>query len=140
MTIYFEAPDGHGESCLWDGPPGDRPLPILRESDCGAAYWPDVVARMTGTTITTDAATVEKIGSILSSLWWTRGMDGYTDSTTEQRAEHWQSITRRSQENWLAEARAVLAALTGVPHDGYERTHDGIRADKAIRPRSGQDG
>jgi hypothetical protein len=52
MPNYFEAPDGYGESCVWMHT-DNGPWCLLRKSDvAGTDRWPDVVARMTGTTIT----------------------------------------------------------------------------------------
>jgi hypothetical protein len=54
MPDYFEAPDGHDESTIWTASAGhpSAPVSVIRWSDVPHAYWPDVVARMTGTSIT----------------------------------------------------------------------------------------
>lgn len=96
MTTYFEAPDGHDESTIWttevDHP--DYLIPVLRERDA-APFWPDVVARMTGTTVVADDATVERVAArislILGRPWDLRPSD--------------ERFTLRS------DARAILAAL-----------------------------
>jgi hypothetical protein len=67
MPDYFEATDGHGESCVWvrtDRP--DFPMPVIRQREVMPGVWPDVVARMTGTTITTDDATVQLVADAIS--------------------------------------------------------------------------
>jgi len=95
MTTYFEAPDGYGESCLWM-PTEGGPWCLLRESDvAGTDRWPDVVARMTGTTITRDALSALCLSYLkppnYSGGSWTLNPDALAD--------------------------AILAALTGVPHE-----------------------
>jgi hypothetical protein len=64
MTTYFEAPDGHGEPCLWAPNPDypDLPLFIVRASSVRREFWPDVVARMTGTTITNEPSPPDGAG------------------------------------------------------------------------------
>jgi hypothetical protein len=50
---YFEAPDGHGESTIWEGVRYSSaviPNAVIRQRDVPEKYWLDVVARMTGTT------------------------------------------------------------------------------------------
>jgi len=107
MTEYFEAPDGHGEPCLWM-PTDNGPWCLLRKSDvAGTDRWPDVVARMTGTTVTADDATVERIARCLYEFSW-EGLGGAS----------WDDHpTADNKDGWRTEARAILAALTGVPHD-----------------------
>lgn len=41
-NTYYEAPDGHGASCLWSGD-----IPVLTEHDVPPGTWPDFVQRMT---------------------------------------------------------------------------------------------
>lgn len=48
MPDYFEALDGFNEPCLWTSGK-DQPTCVLRSSDVHERFWPDVVARMTGT-------------------------------------------------------------------------------------------
>lgn len=59
MTTYFEAPDGHGELTIWEGVRYSSaviPNAVIRQRDVPEKYWPDVVARMTGTVVTNDDA------------------------------------------------------------------------------------
>jgi hypothetical protein len=110
MTDYFEAPDGHGESCIWI-PDGDRPKILLCRSDLwedDARYWPDVVARLTSATITNNAATVDRVAQVILEY-------GGSDSLHSWRCKY---PERYGPCSCIEEtARAILAALTGVPHD-----------------------
>jgi len=97
MTEYFEAPDGHGEPTLWAGNGDHLAVPVIRRSDV-PTFWPDVVARMTGTTITVpdkDALSALCLSFLkppkYASGSWTLNPDALAD--------------------------AIHAALTGVPHD-----------------------
>lgn len=67
MTTYFEAPDGHGEPTLWFVE-DNRPAEVLtRKRNIHDGHWPDVVTRMTGTTIIqADDATVQKVAQVIN--------------------------------------------------------------------------
>ncbi len=97
MSAYFEAPDGEGEPCIWAK--GERfDMPLIRQRETGPAYWPDVVARMTGTTIT----------------------NAPDDVAVDRAVDAWFASAGASDEldsDWRQRMRAALAALTGVPHD-----------------------
>jgi hypothetical protein len=95
---YFEAPDGHGESCIWVRT-DNYPWCLLRESDvAGTDAWPDVVARMTGTSITTDDATVKRVAQAL----WAETVDHPWDEGIEEDHNEARQV-----------ARAVLTAIKG---------------------------
>jgi hypothetical protein len=65
-----------------------------------------IIPEVTGITITTDSATVERLARFLYERSW-EPLGG---------AEWDRNPTTSNQETWRDEARAVLAALTGVPH------------------------
>jgi hypothetical protein len=54
---YYEEPDGFGMPTIWvaNQEHPDLPVPVLSKKGVAEGFWPDVVARMTGTTITNDA-------------------------------------------------------------------------------------
>lgn len=91
MTEYFEAPDGHEESAIWvrrTSPLAD--VPVIHQNDVQIDAWPDVVARMTGTVVTNDDATVQRVAKAI----------GNAHSCSES---NWSTIDL---------ARAALKALT----------------------------
>jgi hypothetical protein len=97
---YFEAPDGHGEPCLWSGDQQSAEF-VTRKRDITAKFWPDVVARMTGTTIQADDATVTVVEqAIFAHEWFTLPADLDDDQ-------------RDAAKVYAPTARAILAALTG---------------------------
>jgi len=173
MTDYFEAPDGHGESCIWMHT-DSGPWCLLSKSDvAGTDVWPDVVARMTGTTaqqletatiqLKTMSGVVDKLRADMRT--WQRAASERTrecDEATDQleamtracdayradrdelsellaKANDGTTITTNDATVQLIEqaisnnisvrgypvsdallnraARAILAALTGVPHE-----------------------
>lgn len=100
---YFEAKDGHDESTIWEGvrySSSSIPNAVIRQHDVPEKYWPDVVARMTGTVVTNDDATVKRVAMAL--LICEAGPDA-TEFIWDDK--------------YATRARAVLATLTGVPHD-----------------------
>jgi hypothetical protein len=92
MTTYFEAPDGHDEPTLWAVTGNQHAVPVLRRSDV-PKFWPDIVARMTGTTVVADDVH--------------RAVDA-------ARAAYWNVANGEPPSLAMYEA-AILAALTGVP-------------------------
>lgn len=110
---YFEAPDGYGGRTIWAKNGDGAPMAVIDAQDVPTAFWPDVVARMTGSSITNDDATVELLAKRLAWCGWYGWQDREPNETQD---DLWQQRVPRSQEKWRDEARAVLAALTGVPH------------------------
>jgi hypothetical protein len=113
MTVFIYEPDAYDEPTLWALERGDTDqyqyTGLL--SRCNLApdvrrFWPDVVARMTGTTIQPDEATVERVAQALWDITIPRWV-------TMRPAE----LTGDLREQLNDRARAILAALTGVPHD-----------------------
>jgi hypothetical protein len=76
-------------------------------------YWDEIVARMTGTTITTNDATVILIAQRMAWRQWY----GWNKEPTETPDALWGQFVCRTQDRWLDDALALIAALTGVPHD-----------------------
>jgi hypothetical protein len=99
MTTYFEASDGHGESTLWAVEGNRHAIPAMRQSDVTPGVWPDVVARMTGTTIHADV-----------------DRDALARTARDAFANGWRTASPGSTA-WPQVVDAILAALTGVPHD-----------------------
>lgn len=98
MTTYFVAPDGYGEPTLWAVTGNQHAVPVFRRSDV-PKFWPDIVARMTGTTVVADDATVETVAKAITPHYFTPAF-----------GEHAREQSREA-------ARAILAALTGVPRE-----------------------
>jgi hypothetical protein len=106
---FIDEPGPDGEPTIWALEGGDTDnyhyAYILSRVDLTPdtrRYWPDVVARMTGTTITTDDATVERVAQALWDITIPRWV-------TMRPAE----LTSDLREQLNDRARAVLAALTG---------------------------
>jgi len=113
MTTFIHEPDPNGEPTLWaleNGDTDDYQYTGLL-SRCNLApdvrrFWPEIVARMTGTTITSNDATVERVAQALWDITIPRWV-------TTRPAD----LTAPLKEQLHNQARAILAALTGVPHD-----------------------
>jgi hypothetical protein len=94
---------------------------VIRWSDVPNAYWPDVVARMTGTTITTDdQEIVERVAlDICDALLPIEECEGPDHDPPDIRHHRCRNAARAVIQGLqdLSKDRAVLAALTGVPHD-----------------------
>jgi hypothetical protein len=115
MTTFIHEPDGAGEPTIWVLENGDtdnyRYTALFRRVDLTPderRWWPDVVARMTGTTITNDDAT--GTGTPWTSSLPSRGVphDAEPDITDEWRAG---LLTFKCQ------ACNEDNHDTGVPHD-----------------------
>ena len=94
MPDYFTAMDGHGELCLWTGRNDDRPTCVLRCSDVTNGHWPDVVARMTGTTIHNN---VDRQALVYAA-----------------NVAYWHALKDGTATPMLSAVDAILAALTGA--------------------------
>ena len=108
---YYLEPDGFGVPTIWvaNSEQPDLPVPVLSKDSVTEHFWPDVVARMTGTTITTDDATVERIAAAIYPALMLLDEQG--------EPADWATCDGAHRQEWLEAARAALAALTGVPHD-----------------------
>jgi len=115
MPDYFESPDGHGEPTIWVRNPGrpDHPVAIIRSHDVHTHYWPDVVARMTGTTVVNDETTTASIGRVTEFLrqWQIARNKGDLIYGVHH------DIDADMADLTVTDLTAILAALTGVPHD-----------------------
>ena len=117
MTVFIHEPDGADEPTIWVLEGGDTDdyqyTHLFSRIDLdpdARRFWPDVVARMTGTTITNDEAAEQLIAQTISEQggdpgssihsWRCEYPDRYGNCDCVEQA-----------------ARAILAALTGVPHD-----------------------
>lgn len=143
MTTYFEARDGYGEPTIWA--PGHTPIgdvPVLRKRDVPTELWPEVVARMTGTTEAALQSVIDRL-SKESDSWHaiamangaelaqvkaelTVRMTGTTITAPDKDALSALCLSflkppKYAGGSWTLNpddlADAVLAALTGVPHD-----------------------
>jgi hypothetical protein len=103
MKFILE-PDGDGEPTIWVLENGDTDnyrydaLIARNDSATHERYWPDIVARMTGTTITND---VDRAALARAAR------DAYIHSPGKT----------AGGTAWDRVVDAILAALTGVPHD-----------------------
>jgi hypothetical protein len=115
---FIHEPGPDGEPTLWVIENGDtdhyRYTYLLSRVDLlpdVRRFWPDVVARMTGTTITNNDATVQRMAI---AMWDADDAARITDGEADM------IIPRNNQQvmsEYLGHASAALAALTGVPHD-----------------------
>lgn len=111
MTVFIDEPGPDGEPTLWALENGDTDyyqytyllsrvdlLPDVRR------FWPDVVTRMTGTVVTNN-----DVGTIAAAIYY------WTGTKAGARDGQWEGSQFTGY--YTEAARAVLAALTGVPHD-----------------------
>jgi hypothetical protein len=106
MTVFIHEPDGADEPTIWvlEGGNTDKyqytHLFSRVDLDPDARrFWPDVVARMTGTTIHADV-----------------DRDALARTARDAFANGWRTASPGSTA-WPQVVDAILAALTGVPHD-----------------------
>lgn len=127
-TVYFVEDDGFGEPCLWTGGQ-DLPTCVMRSSDVHERFWPDVVARMTGTTQTQlETATVQlkTISGIVDRLradmrTWQRAAAERTQERDE--ANDQLEATTRALDAYRAD-RDELSELLAKANDGTTITND----------------
>lgn len=118
MPDYFEAPDAHGESCIWI-PTDNGPWCLLCQSDvAGTDRWPDVVARMTGTTVVADDDTTA--AQLKTAKVQLKTMSGVVDRLRADMRTWQRAASERVRE--LNEATDQLEAMT--------RACDAYRADR----------
>lgn len=121
MKFILE-PDASGEPIIWALEGGDTDnyqyTGILSRVDLhpdARRFWDDVVARMTGTTITRDDATVDVIARAMYEFKFASARVPDPLPWDHPRMNWYVGDWVREQ--FRPQARAVLAALTGVPHD-----------------------
>lgn len=110
---FIHEPDGADEPTIWVLEGGDTDqyqyTHLFSRVDLdpdARKFWPDVVARMTGTTITTDDATVTLLSQVIWAHEWF--LPWPIDLDDNQRAE---------SKVYEPTAKALLDALTGVSRD-----------------------
>jgi hypothetical protein len=122
MTVFIDEPGPDGEPTLWVLENGDTDnyhyAYILSRVDLTPdtrRYWDEIVARMTGTTITNDEATLEIIRDVLDRHQYQQVADAAAQVMKPWRPfDEMPERTRRIRHNqFIDAARAVLAALTG---------------------------
>jgi hypothetical protein len=124
MTEYFEATDSDETWTIWANNPQfpEHPIAVVDEHQVADGFWPDVVARMTGTTILSDVdrrivqscadVSPENVESI-RKIHKDRLAEWRPKLSAAQRA-----LSDMQRAVAMREASlGILAALTGVSHE-----------------------